>query len=370
MQYPGKITKFVLAFLLALVPLFVHAQQNNTWLAFFNKDSSLIGFKDLNGKVKILPKYPIGFTIAKKFDKIIAMEIIINDTMKSAYLLKNLRTIGKDSVYYFDNTPDCESEGFIRFKDYKNDKVGMFDGKGQVVIPAKYNELLPAHNGLIMALEGAEKKYWEGSDHEHYSWVGGHQVLLDIHGKVLIDYFNYHENLCLNSLMISSEPIQDSTRENFKSIEGNFYSFINFEKEFKQWLFGNFLQEVSRNQMVNYMFENITYWSEVDGWKSTPNKLFMRSNFETLQSSFNELKEPHCNFQIMMEDLNPFIFESKLYEMYFDNCGNALSWKYPVMNVIISSQMNKELVQDSFEFLRTTKGYKLIGVSMRSKKLM
>jgi hypothetical protein len=58
----------------ALVLLFIFitstlpAQVNNTWYSFWNKDTTLIGFKDKNGIVKIEPKFtglttPGGLTI-------------------------------------------------------------------------------------------------------------------------------------------------------------------------------------------------------------------------------------------------------------------------------------------------------------------
>ena len=61
--------------------------------------------------------------------------------------------VGKDSVYIFDNTPDCENEGFIRFRDHKTDKAGMFNRNGNIVIPAEYNgykliQVMIRNNGI------------------------------------------------------------------------------------------------------------------------------------------------------------------------------------------------------------------------------
>lgn len=46
----------------------------------------------------------------------------------------------KDILYYpfiYDNGPDPETEGFIRFKE--NGKIGFADAKGRKVIPAKFD---------------------------------------------------------------------------------------------------------------------------------------------------------------------------------------------------------------------------------------
>src|SRR5690606_42056116 len=63
--------------------------------------------------------------------------------------LKTGRKVGNDSLYYFDNVPDCESEGFIRFYDQANDLVGMLNSEGEIQIPAIYNGLGRVKNGMI-----------------------------------------------------------------------------------------------------------------------------------------------------------------------------------------------------------------------------
>jgi len=146
-----------LTFLLTLISCVSFAQNNEPWTAFWNKDTTLVGFKDKNGVVKIEPKFVINMTPAHKFDDIIVVAEEVNGEWKSYYLIKSGRIIGRDSLYMFDNVCDCESEGFIRFRDHKTDKVGVFNKKGDVIIPAEYNEMTRVTNGLIIALKGAEK---------------------------------------------------------------------------------------------------------------------------------------------------------------------------------------------------------------------
>tara|TARA_B110000211_G_scaffold231093_1_gene291965 strand:+ start:3103 stop:3477 length:375 start_codon:yes stop_codon:yes gene_type:complete len=102
------------------------AQNNDKWTSFSDKKSELTGFKNLKGEVMIEPKF-MGFTIAKVFDVIIAVMEEDSGTFKTYYLIKSGKKIGNDSLHIFDNGADCENEGFIRFRDKKTDKVGMFD---------------------------------------------------------------------------------------------------------------------------------------------------------------------------------------------------------------------------------------------------
>src|SRR5690606_20552659 len=99
------LNKFI-PFLFIFSGLVANAQDSGPWFAFPNKDSSLIGFKDMTGAIRIAPKF-MGLTTAKKFEHIMAvMEI---GTYRSYYLTKNGKETGVDSLYVSDVTADCES---------------------------------------------------------------------------------------------------------------------------------------------------------------------------------------------------------------------------------------------------------------------
>jgi hypothetical protein len=70
-------------FLLILFRFSVFGQSNDTWTSFWNKDTTLIGYKDKNGVVKIKPKFQSGFTNANKFDNIIAVAEEVNQHWNS-----------------------------------------------------------------------------------------------------------------------------------------------------------------------------------------------------------------------------------------------------------------------------------------------
>ncbi|BDU24681.1 WG repeat-containing protein [Flavobacterium sp. GSB-24] len=342
------------------------AQTSDTWTAFWNKDTTKIGFQDKNGVIKIEPKFT-GFTIARKFENIIAVTEEENNRWKSYYLTKEGKIVGRDSLYTFDNSTDCESEGFIRFRDPKTDKMGIFNSKGKIVIPADYSALSNVRNGVLTVLKDAKKEREPGD--EHFFWSGGKEFLIDINNKVLIENFAYNDNLNFYSLEKSKEPNKDPIRENFKGVDGQYYSFINFEKEFKFWLENNLLKDLSKGNLEKYSFDKITYWKEPDGWINSSKTKFINQNYTYLKLKLQELKNPKTDYFISSGGLNQFIFESSEYEIYFNNCNESKDWMYPTMNIVINPKNKTDRGQDHFEFLRTENGYKLISVSDRKDNL-
>lgn len=340
------------------------AQNSNSWTAFWNKDTTYIGFKDKNGIIKIEPKFT-GFTIARKFENIIAVTEETDNTWKNYYLTKNGKIIGRDSLYIFDNGPDCENEGFIRFKDSKTDKMGMFNIEGKIVIPAEYSNLTKVKNGTFIGLKGAEKEM----DGEHYFWTGGKEFLIDINNKILIENFAYNDNLNFYSSEKSKDPSKDPIRDSFLGVDGQYYSFINFDKEFQSWLKNTLLKDLSKANLLKHSFDKITYWKEPNGWTNKSKTKFIKENYNFLKLKLQELNSEKTEYFISSNGLNSFIFESSEYEIYFNNCNESKDWIYPVMDIVISPKSKTDHGQDHFEFLRTQDGYKLISVSARKDNL-
>lgn len=356
---------YILIFLTAISNLTLFGQSNGTWTSFWNKDTTLIGYKDENGVVKIEPKFT-GFTSAGKFENIIAVAEEINGSWKNYYLTKQGKIIGRDSLYIFDNTPDCESEGFIRFRDKKNDKVGIFNKSGDIVIPAEYNDLTRVRNGMIIALKGAEKKYWDGE--EHYRWIGGRELLIDTNNNVLINNFKLSNNLNFFSLAKAASPNSDTIRKSFLAVDGSHYSFVDFEKEFIQWLKNDLYIKLTPEKLINASYGTIT-WKSPGGWTKTSREKFITDNFSILKNSLFEILQPSCEYFISKGGLNPFMFNGVEFEKYFNNCGEANESIYPTMTIIITHKNKKDLSQNHYEFLRTDDGYKLICVTIRNGEI-
>jgi hypothetical protein len=344
----------------------LQAQSNDPWVAFYNKDTTLVGYKDMNGIVKMEPKF-MGITTAKKFDKIIAVMEEADQAYRSYYVTKTGKIVGKDSVYIFDNTADCESEGFIRFRDKKTEHVGMLNSNGKVVIPAVYNGLTRVTNGMVVALKDAQKKYSnkdKHSDCNHFSWIGGRQLLIDTVNSLLVDNFNQTDQLYMFSYTASSKLSKDPIRETFKGTNGTYYAFINLDKEFKSWLKLSLLDNLSKDNLIKATYKTITYWNDSEGWISEPNTDFVNRNFEMIKTKLLQLKFTSCDYDISDGDLNPVFQITDDFQDFYNNCDESKNWLHPIRQIIINYKRKNDFVQDHFEFLRTSNGYRLINMTI------
>jgi hypothetical protein len=341
--------------------LSLFGQNNDSWTSFRDNDTSLIGYKDKNGVIKIEPRFT-DVTRAEKFDKIIAVAEETDDKYSIYYLTKTGKTVGRDSMYIFDNSFDCESEGFIRFRDHTTDKAGMFDGSGNIAIPAEYNDLTSVMNGMIIALKGAQKEYWDNI-REHYSWVGGKEMVIDTLNHVLIDDFPYTTNLDFFSIKKTETPHLETIRDYFPAKDGGYYSFINFEKEFRQWLIDSLFVNLTTEKLINVSFDTIT-WNLNNSWEKSNREHFVTNNFEKLKYELLEFLNPDCEYSISSNGFNVYTYESIKFEKYYNNCGESKKWIYPLMEIAIFHKQEKHFPKNHFEFLRTENGFKLISVTI------
>ncbi|MDN3706581.1 WG repeat-containing protein [Myroides ceti] len=349
----------------------VFSQKSNYWKAFMNEDETLFGYKDLKGDIKIPPKFSSVY-YTDKFEHIIAVTEKKKGIWESYYLTKAGKQVGNDSLYIFDNAIDCENEGFIRFTDTKTENVGMLDRNGRVVIPAQYNAISKVQNGMVMALKEAEKQYWEHTNHEgcnHYSWKGGKEVLMDTLNNVLIENFSYTDKLNFYSLLKTKTPHPDPIRVNFLAKNGTYFSFIDFEKEFSSWFLNELIVNFTEQKLLDASYNSISSWDAEKGWIHTHKKSFLAKNFLLIQKKIIETLNPDMEYTIFKSGLNPFIYEDSSFDQYYNNCREALEWKYPVMSVVVTYYKNKEIQQNHFDFLRTDNGYKLISVTIRDANL-
>lgn len=336
--------------------------QPDVWTAYWNADTTLYGFKNNSGQVTIEPRFS-GAGIARKLEHIMSVIEESPTTGKwSAYFLtRSGKRTGLDSLYFFDNAPDCENEGFIRFRDPGLDKVGLLNRNGEVVVPAIYNYLDRVQHGLLTGLTGAQKRL----DGEHYYWEGGETVLLDTTGKVLIRPFNAPYGINLYSIKRSDQVVNDPARISYKAVDGGYYSFIDYEKEFASWL-KKLVITLDADILKQHVFDKVSYYTEEDGWVFKNGASFIDKKYPLLKETLQKLQQPSCDSFIIRGGLNPFIYESKEYEKYFDNCNQAREWKYPQMSIYINHSGNgKTEHQEGLDFLRTDEGYKLINVNIR-----
>jgi hypothetical protein len=248
----------------------------------------------------------------------------------------------------------------------------MLNSKGEIVIPAQYNDLTNVRNGMVMAIKGAEKKYWDKKNTEgcnHFSWAEGKEYLIDTSNKVIIEKFKHNYNLDLFSLKIENAPAQDVSRQSFPGADGRYYSFINYEKEFKLWLNDTLLASLSKDKLIENSYNKIYFWKEPEGWKAETSSSFINKNFELIKTRLSALNRNNADYFISIGGLNPFIYEGAEFEIYYNNCGQPKEWQFPVMTVVINHKTKNDSYQDHFDFLRTEQGYKLISLTIRGKKI-
>lgn len=363
----------MLLFLLCAGISFCAEAQTGNWYRFEDHKKNLSGYKDASGAVQVPAKFD-GLTRAVVFRNIIAVNE--SATNSSYYLLRSGKKIGVDSLYVWNMTYDCEQEGKIRFRDLQTDKVGFFGKDGKVQIPATYNDARPFYNGLALVIHHGKRTCADGtpfdpkSPCEHWAWDGV-TALIDTNGHVVADSLDFMQTANLNwySLIRSSTPSTRNECVSFKAVQGGYYCFTSYEKEFEQWFYGQYLKNPDLSLGI-YSFRQLS----VEGlFSKTLRKFFKKDTFikqyrNLVSGKMHAIKKEQVEIALMSEDLNPFIYDQTDFKPFYTDCGDANSAKYPVFDVVTSHYKKDKQIdyQEHFSFLRTGSGYRLIGIAIGS----
>lgn len=350
--------KIILLYAFTLVCA-VQSYAQDTWVAFDEKidNVTLTGFNDSKGKLRIAPIFT-GFTVARKFDAIMGVMELENNRFTEPYYFTKKGKIIRDSVYVSDYQFDCESEGHIRFKDPKTGKIGMFNGNAKVVIPAVYSNLSPVHNGLMIAHKGAGKIVDGGNS----GWIGGTKQIIDLNNKVLIDDLNYEGHLNLYSMQTSDTDGKEAGRHYFNGTDGKYYSFTDFNEDFKRWIVNNLAKQATKEFLLIVSNDVIRYPDEKNKWISEDKNTFVTRNYDVVLAVLKKLKY-RPGYDVGPGFITTDMFPPDKYSMYYDNCNKIKYEQYPVMNIIIKNGNNA--LTDNLYFVYTGSGYKLIGMSVK-----
>lgn len=354
--------KLLLILCAFLLPNILFAQVRRNLKAFYNADSTLVDYQDRQGKVIVPLSLQAVSRIPSSFDNIISVtEVNDQEEFRSYFLTKTGRKVGNDSLYYFDNVPDCESEGFIRFYDQANDLVGLLNAEGEIQIPAIYNGLGRVKNGMIPALKGAQRKRDSPGDELSY-FVGGKSMLIDTNNQVLIEDFPYNDNLNFYQVSINGSMPEDSSWVKFNGKDGNTYAFMDYVKEFENVFPKLFSKEITAEQLIANSYDSIAYWNDDQNqWIFEDSPKYMNRQVDKIKQLFESVIDGSKKYSTIKSSLNYFIFESESYEKFLDQCGDSLDAKYPVLSLTVYVEF--PTVGVTFEFLRTDEGYKLILVN-------
>lgn len=344
------------------------------WFAFTQNE--LIGFKDAHGKVMIEPKFSESFTVARRFDHIIAAGEDAASGFSTYYLLKDGRQIKPGSVYFFDARADCESEGTIRFRDRQAHKVGFLDQNGREQIAAKFDAAEPLRNGVAPALRDATLVCADQGvsldQCEHKMWLGGQKLLIDQHGETLVEDFNIKrlDTLDWYSLLVSDQPPDDARRVWFKGVNGRYYSFIDIEEDFAIWLGQSFLPHLDSASLQANSYPQVWYGAgeaPLRSYRSGPAKSVIARNASALRLRLAALRTSG-KFAVRVDDAG-WPFEPDRDPQYFDGCANFAYWKTP--KVALMENWNLGVFEPakhaSFDFIRTPDGYRLVSFSLPTR---
>jgi len=363
--------KHIRSWLLVLAALSASATADESWVAFTQNE--LIGFKDAQGAVKVPPKLSPMFTLARRFEHIIAAGEETADGYRTYYLLRDGRQVAADSLYFFDNAPVCESENSIRFRDRARDKVGFLDGDGQQLIPAELSDATAMRNGMVVALKGATRSCADPGvsleQCEHKGWRGGTEVLLDRHGKTLVDNFDASRAGALDwfSRQVSEQPSSDPRRVSFKGVDGRYLSFVDIEKDFAIWFRDEFLTHLDDVSLKGHSYSRI--WSgqggePLDDWQAAAPDEVLRQYGPALRKRLEALRTS-SGYGVRQDDMG-WPFDPEREPQYFDNCGDFAQWKTPKVSAMEHWEQGsfEPAKHASFDFIRTADGYRLVAFSI------
>ncbi len=324
------IFKIVLT-LLFLTSSLTFAQSQDRWTAFKNPQSQtrLIGFKNSNGDITIEPKFGL-LTIAKSFDNIIGvMERNKDNEFDSYYLTKSGKKIGMDSLYIFAFAADCEQDGLIRFEDHKTEKTGMFDIHGNIAIPAEYDLLSRANNGMISALKGAHKhkKNQDQSSCNHSPLEGGIEYLISTDNRILVENFKNDWLIDYYSLRLSKQPNTQPTEVAYKGENGMYYIFTDFRKGFESWVKNDFLQNLTKSKLYDNSLDSVTFIR--GNRESEPLKPFITRNNQLIIKKLSSILNSNSDYFIGTDELNAYYYRGNNYDEYFNTCGEPKQKKTP-----------------------------------------
>ncbi len=332
-------------------PVSTAIEEDEVWTLYYQEEN-LLGYKNSAGEIVVKPQYMRGAT--RSHLKNIAIVSHAEPGGRGPHYRTKTTERLPHNTFWFDNTPDCEHEDHIRYKDETNTFVGLLNGAGKIVIPAIYNWMTPVYNGYVFALDGAQKVCLAGSGQlaenmpleecEHKTFKGGVWRLLDKRGRVLVDEIDM---LFWDEADLYSLPKPEHFKQNMKPQI--------FEDTFKIYLDTTVIKNM-RPDFV-WFFEHQLYIN--DELRRIDAKSLSKVE-QKLRKMYSDYRNKPENFWIRHDELNSFVHEHEDFSHYKDLCGDGIEKRFPVMSLIERAGNGP---QRSIDFLKTQSGFRLIGVS-------
>lgn len=134
--------------------------------------TQLWGYRNARGAVVIKPR----FTVAQPFSR--GGIAAVADHSGWKYINRQGKTLIRP--YLLDNGPDPFQEGLARFTEVG--KVGFFNERGKIVIPARFTFAAPFSEGRAAFCQGCRER----PEGEHRSVGGGLWGFIDRKGRIVI----------------------------------------------------------------------------------------------------------------------------------------------------------------------------------------
>ncbi len=131
------------------------------------------GYRDARGAVVVAPR----FTVAQEFSP--GGIAAVADAAGWRIIDRRGKVLIRQP-YLVDNGPDPFEQGLARFRE--GGRVGFFDERGTVVIPARFDFVTPFSEGRAAFCEGCRER----AEGEHRSVQGGRWGFIDRKGAVVV----------------------------------------------------------------------------------------------------------------------------------------------------------------------------------------
>ncbi|MDQ5930388.1 MAG: hypothetical protein QG594_2176, partial [Bacteroidota bacterium] len=241
------------------------------------------------------------------------------------------------------------------------------------VIPAVYDDVKPFYNGFLVVITEGKRMCWNGSGVfskenpcEIWSWNGNIKIIND-KNEVLAENIPLEKLKAIDWFSVKKNSKEtDENYVDFKSGNGDVYSFLNYNKEFQNWLCDQFLNDVSLTSLINFLSDEIHFdvneilEDESDirhknaFWKQEKKEIFLENDKEYFLKVINLFK----NYTIeIYEGTSPMLFRYNKNPEYFSDCGAYQNIKFPYFKVYL---IDKDKVIKSLGFIKIKNQYKLL----------
>lgn len=247
-------TAGTLLFLLAFICLHAQSNADDAWIAYHDAITHKYGYKDAKGNIKIKPVYDDTET----------------DTFKTLALVRKYSSGGyvwinrKQKALFNGYLGFCGGRtiqnGYVRFK--QNDKIGIADSTGTVLIPAQYNHILPFSGEYALFIgHGDLRCYNKGYSikdcpESSLGWSNGRWGLIDKNNNVVIPAEIYESAIQeIDASTFTDVDPHHPSYITFKGTKGTMYA-QSIQKQFELFL-DTLLNEIENGNIA--YFESICY---------------------------------------------------------------------------------------------------------------